>query len=177
MVNIFIPFFARYVSQNLDQRFRNCTVMFDLRPILLVPRPHLRKDRRQFLGIAQTRNHGAKGSEQFLWSGFRFSLYRDSAEQYWHSLIGDKPALYVVCREDEQGELSPQLVTADYDEAGAYVEADDKVFSTPPPQAIYQALESYVLAHYQPKEKKVRKRKAWKKNEDGDDAFAYRPKI
>ena len=116
-------------------------------------------------------------SEHYLWSGFCFSLYKDSAEQYWHGLIGDQPALYVVCREDEDSELAPALVTLDYDEAGAYVEADDKVFSHPIPADIYKAMELFVLDNYAPKEKKARKRKTWKKPGGGDEAFAYRPKI
>lgn len=115
--------------------------------------------------------------EHYLWSGFEFELYADSAEQYWHSLIGNQPALYVVCREDETRELVPHLVTVDYDEAGAYVEADDKVFSGPIPAAIYAPLEAFVLQHYHPEEKKVRQRKAWKKPDTGDEAFAPRPRI
>ena len=121
--------------------------------------------------------HQSEQSARYLWSGFAFELYRDSAEQYWHTLIGNEPAIYVICREDEERELTPHLVTIDYDEAGAYVEADDKVFSQPIPQEVYQALEEFVLTHYQPEEKKVRKRKKWKRSEGGDEAFAYRPKI
>ncbi len=65
------------------------------------------------------RGGGIDTSTHFIWSGFAFSLYRDSAEQYWHNLIGHKPSLYVVCREDDCRELNPYLVTIDYDEAGA----------------------------------------------------------
>jgi len=31
----------------------------------------------------------------FAWSGFDVILYKDACERYWHSLIGDKPLVYV----------------------------------------------------------------------------------
>ncbi len=100
--------------------------------------------------------------EQYLWSGFRVTLYRDACERYWHALIGDKPLVYVVCREDEaDGGDEPALVTIDYDEAIAHGETDAKVLSTDIPAELYQLMETFVLDNYKPTEFKKRKRKNW----------------
>ena len=43
--------------------------------------------------------------------------------------MASKPALFVVCREDEEsGDLVPFLVTANYDDIIGYQEVDDQVF-------------------------------------------------
>ena len=63
---------------------------------------------------------GQDGAEEFVWSGLRLALYPDAAERYWYNLVGRQPSLFVVCRADPNGDLEPWVVTADYDEAGAY---------------------------------------------------------
>lgn len=109
-----------------------------------------------------------------LWTGFRLEFHRDGGESYWHTLVGEQQELFVVCQDDEDGEFTPILVTADYDEAMAYQEADDTVLSAPMPEKIYLALERFVLENYTPVEKKRRKRKQWHGGEQ-DEAFARKP--
>ena len=92
--------------------------------------------------------------ECFLWTGLVLSFYRDGGESYWHSLVGDQQQIFVVCQEDEDDGLCPMLVTADYDEAMAYQEADDTIFSCPMPPVIYKTLERFVLENYAPQKKK-----------------------
>ncbi|ASJ75118.1 hypothetical protein IMCC3135_25275 [Granulosicoccus antarcticus IMCC3135] len=104
--------------------------------------------------------------ELFAWSGFQVTLYRDACERYWHALIGDKPLVYVVCREiedvaDDAIALRPVLVTIDYDEAAAFLENDELVLSGPIPAELYRHMEAFVLQHYKPKEFKKRKRHKW----------------
>ena len=104
--------------------------------------------------------------ELFVWSGHQVTLYRDACERYWHALIGDKPLVYVVCREadDRAGEavtLRPVVVTIDYDEAIASMENDGLVLSGPIPPELYRHMEAFVLQHYKPKEFKKRKRQQW----------------
>lgn len=101
------------------------------------------------------------GVRQFLWTGFVVELHKDTAESYWYNLVSKTPSLFVICRQQEQGEVIPFLVTANYDEAGAYMEADDTVFSMTMPPEVYQWLEQYVIQNYVPREKKKRKRKNW----------------
>ena len=99
--------------------------------------------------------------QQYLWPGFRLQLYRDSAESYWYNLVGNNPSLYVLCHEAPDGEVVPFAVTANHDEASAGIEGDDRVYSVPIPPEIYQQLEGFVVQHFVPTEKKVRKRKKW----------------
>jgi deoxyhypusine synthase len=41
------------------------------------------------------------------------------------------------------------------------MEGDDRVYATAIPVEVYQKIEQFVVQHYVPKEKKVRKRKNW----------------
>ncbi len=105
----------------------------------------------------------------YSWSGWQLTFYKDACERYWHALIGDKPLIYVVCREpfddDSPLSLEPLSVTCDYDEATAYLETDDTVLSMPISADIYRHMEAFVLQHYKPKPFQKRKRKKWL---DGD---------
>jgi len=106
----------------------------------------------------------------FAWTGFDVMLYKDACERYWHALIGDKPLVYVVCRDEaDEAEscsanalnLRPVVVTLDYDDASAAAETDSPVLSAPVPAELYRYMERFVLAHYQPTEFKKRKRRNW----------------
>jgi hypothetical protein len=101
--------------------------------------------------------------EQVLWSGLRLELHKDSAESYWYNLTAEAPSVFVACRCDDEAraELRPFLVLVDADEAGAYLEGDDSVFSVPMPPEIHQWLERYVVENYVPQAKKKRKRVDW----------------
>jgi hypothetical protein len=113
---------------------------------------------------------------RYLWTGFELNFYRDGGESYWHTLVGEQQQIYVVCQEDEDDEIAPLLVTADYDEAMAYHEADDTVLSASMPAEIYQVLERFVLENYAPSQKKRRKRKQWHSQEQQDEPFARKPR-
>lgn len=119
--------------------------------------------------------HNDQGREQLLWTGFRVRLYRDSAESYWYNLVGNNPSLFLICRQDPEGDLVPFLVTANYDEAGAHMEADDEVFSAPIPPEMREWLEHYVMDHYRPEPPKKRKRKNWKEEDVRGQAPASDP--
>ena len=114
--------------------------------------------------------------ELFGWPSHKVTLYKDACERYWHALIGEKPLIYVVCREDEddleldgsdeivQPGLCPVIVTIDYDEATACAETDALVLSTAIPPELYRYMESFVLQHYKPQPFKKRKRRNWSAN-------------
>ncbi len=112
---------------------------------------------------------------QWLWTGLRVALYRDRAESYWYNLVGRQPSLFLICREDDAGELTPFTVTADYDEAGAHMEADDQVFSAPLPPELQVQLEDFVMQHYQPQPPRKRKRTNWTETED--DGWKPSPRL
>jgi len=121
------------------------------------------------LRCAQKIRDTAEG-EEFSWSGYRVTLYKDACERYWHALIGDKPKVYVVCREDSVDNGSPVepiVVTVDYDEATAFAETDQLVLSTEIPGELYRYMEAFVLQHYKPKPFEKRKRRKWVDGDSG----------
>jgi hypothetical protein len=101
--------------------------------------------------------------QQLLWPGLRLALFRDEAAGYYHNLMGSQPRVFVVCRQNDDGRMEPALVTLNYDEAGAYMEVEEDVFSVPMPAEIYRWVENFVLQHYVPERRKKRKREDWKK--------------
>ena len=106
---------------------------------------------------------GADGDE-FLWSGLTVTLYRDEAESYYHNIMAEQPALYVVTRNNNQGEPEPFTVTASFDEAHAYMEGEENAHSVALPAELYAWIERFVLTHYVPEKRKKRKRQNWKEN-------------
>lgn len=96
--------------------------------------------------------------ELYAWSNLGVTLYKDACERYWHALIGDKPLVYVICKEES---MQPVAVTVDYDEASACAESDAPVLSTEIPAELYRAMEQFVIDHYRPVEFKKRKRQKW----------------
>jgi len=130
--------------------------------------------RAQPLSTEKTVISDIDGSQRVLWTGFTLEFFRDGGQSYWHTLVGEKQELFVVCQDDEDGQFAPILVTADYDEAMAYQEADDTILSAPMPEKIYLVLERFVLENYAPAKKKKRKRKNWH-DKESDEAFARKP--
>jgi hypothetical protein len=96
--------------------------------------------------------------QEWLVGGLELCLHRDEAEGYWFNLSGERPRLFVVCRAEPGGAPAPFLVTADGEEAAAYEEGDDQVFSVPMPPEVYRVVERYVLTHFRPAPRHKRKR-------------------
>jgi len=119
--------------------------------------------------------HAGEGQSQWLWTGLNLALFRDSAESYWYNLVGRRPSLFLVCREEVAGELVPFTVTANYDEAGAHMEADDQVFSAPIPPELHLQLETFVMQHYRPQPPVKRKRVNW--TEKADNVWKPSPRL
>jgi len=107
---------------------------------------------------------GAEG-EDYLWDGLTIRLYKDEVESYYHNLTAPSPSVYVIMATNEQGIPEPLTVSASFDEANAYLEAEGEVEGVPMPAEIYQWLEQYVIAHYVPERRTKRKRRNWNENE------------
>lgn len=108
--------------------------------------------------------------KQFIYSGLNIRLFFDECESYYHNLMSPEPGCFVVAREeDEEGNDSdipiPFLVTLSFDEAHAYLEGDDTVYSVPIPPELYRWTEAYILENYSAEKRKKRKRVNWKKQE------------
>lgn len=103
----------------------------------------------------------SEGAAQYLWDGLRLQLYRDAAETYWFNLTGVRPSLFIVCSEDEHGELEPIEVTADHADSASAVESDYKVFAVPIPPEVIGQLEEFVMTHFKPQPRQKRRREDW----------------
>ncbi len=114
--------------------------------------------------------HRAEDCSQYLWRGLVLRLHKDGAESYGYNVEGRQPMLFVVCQADAEGDLAPVLVSADYDEAGAHMEADDTVFCAPMPDEVRQGVQRYVTAYYRPQPRHKRRRADWKQESTGDQA-------
>lgn len=106
--------------------------------------------------------------EQCIYSHLTLRLFLDECESYYHNLMSPKPSCFIVAREDEENNSTrpiPFLVTMSFDEAHAYHEGDDLVYSVPIPAELYPWIEAYVINNYSAEKRKKRKRKDWRKGE------------
>ena len=109
--------------------------------------------------------HDTADIRLYLCGGFSVQLYRDEAESYYQNLMAEKPAAFVICQREDNGEITPRQVTLSYAEATSYMEVDDDVYNAALPPELYCWLEQYVLEHYLPEKRKKRKREDWKQND------------
>ncbi len=117
-------------------------------------------------GWKLVRSETGSGAAEFLFGGLELRLHKDECESYYHNLLSETPRLYIVTREDEPDERPrPFIVTASFDEAHAYLEAEEGVFEAPIPPEVYRAVEAFVLSNYVPEKRLKRKRQDWRKGE------------
>lgn len=102
------------------------------------------------------------GSEDYLCSGFQLRLHKDEAESYYYNLLAEQPSLYVVTRPGPHYAPEPFLVTASFDEAHAYMEAEEDAQPVPMPAELHGWIEAFVINHFVPEQRRKRKRQDWK---------------
>ena len=107
--------------------------------------------------------------EHFLITGLGINLYEDECESYYHNMMSPEPGCFLVADQpDDSDDLPiPYLASLSFDEAHAYLEGDELVFSVPIPKELYQWAEAYVLTHYVAVKKTKRKLKNWKADDRG----------
>ncbi|MCW8906800.1 MAG: DUF3305 domain-containing protein [Sedimenticola sp.] len=98
----------------------------------------------------------------YLNDGFRLQLHIDECESYYHNLRSPSPRCFVIASPDEQGTPVPFLVSLSFDEANAYLEGEEQVFSVVMPPELYRWCEQFVLQHYVPTKKRKRRLKDWR---------------
>jgi len=103
-----------------------------------------------------------EGVRQVMYGGYEVRLYRDECESYYHNLRSPVPGCYVIARPGADEEPVPFQVSLSFDEANAYLEGEDTVFTAPIPGELYRWTEQFVLAHYVPEKRAKRKRDNWK---------------
>ena len=97
--------------------------------------------------------------QRTLFPGFRLELYRDQAEGYFLNLSSGAPVWFVVWRIDD-GDPSrawPETVSVSYDEAGRWLDAQERVDNVPLGADVAAWLQAYTDEHYRPEPKKRRR--------------------
>jgi hypothetical protein len=107
---------------------------------------------------------------QLIYNGMKIRLHLDQCESYYHNLMSPEPGCFIVAREedaegDETNYPIPFLVSLSFDEAHAYLEADDTVYSVAIPPELYRWAEAYILENYSAEKRRKRKRIDWKNGE------------
>ncbi len=98
---------------------------------------------------------------QTLYPGFELELFADQAEGYFLNLSSGAPVWFVMWRLDDTDPARawPEAVSLSYNEAGRWLDAQERVDNVPLPPELAQWLQAYTDANYRPEPKK-RKRPA-----------------
>ena len=94
-----------------------------------------------------------------LFPGFTLELFRDEAEGYLLNLTSGAPVWFVVWRIDDEDPSSarPETVSLSYNEAGRWLDAQERVDNVPLPADLVAWLQAYTDEHYRPEPKQRRR--------------------
>lgn len=98
---------------------------------------------------------------RWLHPGLRLELFRDEGEGYFLNLSSGAPVWFVMWRIDDAdpSRAWPEIVSVSYNEAGRWLDAQERVDNLPMPAEVAAWLQAWTDAHYKP-EPKQRKRPA-----------------
>jgi hypothetical protein len=96
-----------------------------------------------------------------LYPGFTVELFPDEGEGYYLNLTSGAPVWFVMWRidDDEPSHAWPEAVSVSYNEAGRWLDAQERVDNVPLPGEVLAWLQAFADEHYRPEPKK-RKRPA-----------------
>ena len=96
-----------------------------------------------------------------LHPGFAVELFADEAEGYYLNLSSGAPVWFVLWRVDDEdpSQARPEAVSLSYNEAGRWLDAQERVDNVPLPAPVREWLQAYTDENYRPEPKK-RKRPA-----------------
>ncbi len=94
-----------------------------------------------------------------LHPGFVLQLFRDEGEGYHLNLTSGSPVWFVMWRiaEDDPSSAWPEAVSLSYNEAGRWLDAQERVDNVPLTPDALAWLQAYTDAHYRPEPKKRRR--------------------
>lgn len=94
--------------------------------------------------------------QRTLHPGFTLELFTDEAEGYYLNLVSGAPVWFVVWRTDDEdpSRAWPETVSVSYNEAGRWLDAQERVDNVPLPADLVAWLQAYVDAHYRPEPKR-----------------------
>jgi hypothetical protein len=96
-----------------------------------------------------------------LYPGFTVELFKDEGEGYYLNLTSGAPVWFVMwrCDPDDPSLAWPETVSVSYNEAGRWLDAQERVDNVPLPGEVLAWLQAFADEHYRPEAKK-RKRPA-----------------
>ena len=94
-----------------------------------------------------------------LYPNFMLELFRDEAEGYFLNLRTGTPVWFVMWRVDDEdpSRAWPETVSVSYNEAGRWLDAQERIDNVPLPADLAQWLQAYADEHYKPEPKKRRR--------------------
>ena len=94
-----------------------------------------------------------------LYPGFTLELFRDQAEGYYLNLTSGSPVWFVVWRIDDTdpSRAWPETVSLSYNEAGRWLDAQERVDNVPLAPELASWLQVYTDEHYRPEPKQRRR--------------------
>ena len=94
-----------------------------------------------------------------LHPGFTLALYRDEAEGYYLNLTSGAPVWFVVWRvaDGDPSQAWPETVSLSYNEAGRWLDAQERVDNVPLAPDLAAWLQAYTDEHYRPEPKRRRR--------------------
>jgi hypothetical protein len=96
---------------------------------------------------------------RFLHPGLRVELFRDEGEGYFLNLASGTPVWFVTWRisDEDPSRAWPEAVTLSYNEAGRWLDAQERVDNLPLPDDVRAWLAEYTEAHFRPEPKQRRR--------------------
>jgi hypothetical protein len=97
--------------------------------------------------------------QRTLHPDFTLELFRDEAEGYYLNLSSGAPVWFVVWRIDDEdaSKAWPETVSVSYNEAGRWLDAQERVDNVPLPADLVAWLQAFTDEHYRPEPKKRRR--------------------
>ena len=97
--------------------------------------------------------------QRVLHPGFTLALFRDEAEGYHLNLSSGAPVWFVVWRidSDDPSRAWPETVSLSYNEAGRWLDAQERVDNVPLGPDLAAWLQRYTDEHYRPEPKQRRR--------------------
>jgi hypothetical protein len=91
-----------------------------------------------------------------LHPGFRVELFKDECEGYYLNLSSGAPVWFVVWRSDDEdpSRAWPETVSVSYNEAGRWLDAQERVDNLPLPAEVRDWLQAFNDANYRPEPKR-----------------------
>lgn len=93
---------------------------------------------------------------RWLYPGLTVELFRDEGEGYHLNLSSGRPVWFVMWRPeaDDRSRARPEAVSLSYNEAGRWLDAQERVDSVPLQAEVVAWLQAYTDDHYRPEPKK-----------------------